>query len=112
MPRFVVLHHVGHGPPHYDLMLEIDGQDRLRTWRLPAWPPADGDDAEELPPHRRGYLDYEGPISRDRGTVRRVASGTWTSVEGLVVFSDVPGRWCLPRGHIHPLKPADCSPPA
>ena len=30
---------------------------------------------ESLPNHRRAYLDYEGPISGDRGSVRRVAAG-------------------------------------
>lgn len=27
--------------------------------------------------HRRLYLDYEGPISGDRGSVRRVDAGTY-----------------------------------
>ena len=30
---------------------------------------------ERLPDHRHRYLDYEGPISSDRGSVQRVASG-------------------------------------
>ncbi len=29
-----------------------------------------------LPDHRAAYLDYEGPISGDRGRVRRLATGT------------------------------------
>jgi len=31
--------------------------------------------AEELPDHRIEYLDYEGPVSRNRGSVRRVEAG-------------------------------------
>jgi len=31
--------------------------------------------AERLPDHRSAYLDYEGPVSGGRGTVRRVAAG-------------------------------------
>jgi hypothetical protein len=30
---------------------------------------------DPLPPHRRAYLVYQGPVSRGRGVVRRVASG-------------------------------------
>lgn len=78
--------------PHWDLMIE-DG-DALRTWSLlelpEAWrialaiPNRTATVRErnqtvfvtELAPHRRVYLDYEGPVSRGRGTVRRVASGT------------------------------------
>lgn len=33
--------------------------------------------AERLADHRRVYLEYEGPLSGDRGEVRRVASGTF-----------------------------------
>jgi hypothetical protein len=28
--------------------------------------------------HRLAYLDYEGPVSNDRGTVTRVDAGTFT----------------------------------
>lgn len=34
-----------------------------------------GSEFEALPLHRRRYLDYEGPISGNRGQVERVASG-------------------------------------
>jgi hypothetical protein len=48
----------------------------LRTWavcRIPAV--GDNVDAQSLPDHRRFYLDYEGPISGDRGIVRRYDAG-------------------------------------
>ena len=32
-------------------------------------------DMAELPPHRRAYLDYQGPISGGRGTVVRIDRG-------------------------------------
>lgn len=38
--------------------------------------------AERLVDHRRHYLTYEGPISRDRGVVRRVAQGTYRMSAG------------------------------
>ena len=75
MPRFVILEH-DFPEPHFDLMLE-DG-DSLRTWRLPEMP---GIGkllfAPELPPHRRMYLDYEGPVGGDRGSVVRRAGGVY-----------------------------------
>ncbi len=80
MPRFVVLEHDWNGI-HYDLMLEPEGGGPLRTWaldRFPAIGPAIG--ARALPDHRPAYLDYEGPISGDRGRVRRVDRGDYVVV--------------------------------
>jgi hypothetical protein len=79
VPRFVVLEH-DHPVLHWDLMLEHDGQ--LRTWRLLREPV--GDDhvpAEPLPAHRLAYLDHEGPVSGDRGTVTRWDAGTYEVVD-------------------------------
>ncbi|HEX8323745.1 MAG TPA: hypothetical protein VF595_07505 [Tepidisphaeraceae bacterium] len=80
--RYVVLHHTGYGQPHFDLMLETDTIGPLLTWRLSEWPPADGGVAAiPLPPHRRTYLTFEGPVSGGRGDVRRVESGTYDTIE-------------------------------
>src|SRR5262249_55736250 len=74
MPRFVILEH-DHPQLHWDLMLETG--DVLRTWRLGA-PPAEGEfSAEPSFDHRLLYLDYEGPISGDRGRVVRRDRGTY-----------------------------------
>ena len=82
MPRFVVLHHVlssaGTGDEHFDLMLE-NGQ-TLATWQLPVWPPERRQTVQRLPEHRRMYLEYEGPVSGDRGTVRRVCCGEFETL--------------------------------
>lgn len=80
MPRFVILFH--ETPPgserqnHYDLLFE-DGA-VLKTWAV-AELPCDRPDqpAQPLPDHRPLYLDYQGPISENRGTVRRVEAGTY-----------------------------------
>jgi hypothetical protein len=80
MPRFVVLRHE---PPvtsertlHWDLMLESEGV--LRTWALSCEPRLDATIAgQQLPDHRAAYLDYEGPISGDRGVVQRWDVGTY-----------------------------------
>jgi hypothetical protein len=62
---------------HWDLMIELD--DTLATWRL-ARLPRTGDHtpiaATRLGDHRKAYLTYEGPLSRDRGEVTRVEEGT------------------------------------
>lgn len=74
--RYAVLHHTGHGEPHFDVMVERAPGGPLRTWRVPRWPTEPGDPWTPLPDHRRVYLDYEGPVSEGRGEVRRVAGGT------------------------------------
>jgi hypothetical protein len=74
-PRFVVLEH-DHPYLHWDLMLEAGKS--LRTWRLAATPAAGvAIEATPLGEHRRLYLDYEGPVSGDRGRVVRWDYGTF-----------------------------------
>lgn len=85
MPRFVILEH-DWPERHWDLMLEAG--DVLRTWRL-ASPPEPGQSvsATAIGDHRPHYLDYEGPVSGNRGTVKRWDAGvcTWlTDAEGCV----------------------------
>lgn len=75
MPRFAVLIH-DHPFLHWDFLLE-DGSS-CRTWRLLSAPDGPGPvSAEPLRDHRLMYLDYEGPVSGDRGTVRSFDSGTF-----------------------------------
>jgi len=72
MSRFVLLEH-DHPFLHWDLMLESGAV--LRTWRLLS-PPGSGEGrAESSFDHRLVYLSYEGPVSGNRGTVRRWDSG-------------------------------------
>lgn len=73
--RYVILHHTGWIEDHFDLMLETDAESPLLTWRLDHWP--DPTTITPLPPHRRAYLTYEGPVSNDRGAVKRVAEGEY-----------------------------------
>lgn len=78
--RFVVLRHelpaTSERGSHWDLLLEAEGV--LRAWALDA-PPRAGETTtgRALPDHRLAYLDYEGPVSGDRGTVRRTDEGTY-----------------------------------
>ncbi|HUB24714.1 MAG TPA: hypothetical protein VL992_04730 [Tepidisphaeraceae bacterium] len=73
--RYVILRHEGWGEPHYDLMFETAPGSALATWRSPTWPPADMKQLTRLPDHRRDYLEYEGPVSNNRGFVRRIERG-------------------------------------
>ena len=54
----------------------------LRTWAL-AKEPSLGQtcDAELLPDHRPHYLEYEGPVSGDRGHVTQWDRGTFSLLE-------------------------------
>ena len=75
MSRFVILEH-DHPFLHWDLMLECG--DVLRTWRLLAEPVMGAEiAAEPLADHRAAYLDYEGPVTGNRGTVQRWDSGEY-----------------------------------
>lgn len=77
--RYVVLRHDGIAEPHFDLMFETTPEAPLATWRSDVWPLTElYTPLVYLPEHRRLYLDYEGPVSNNRGKVRRVDSGTHT----------------------------------
>ncbi len=85
MPRFAILIH-DHPFVHWDLLVEQG--EALRSWRLlesPArWvlatthsaPTHAALSAESIPDHRLMYLDYEGPVSRERGSVVRWDGGS------------------------------------
>ena len=85
--RYVVLHHTGVDEPHYDLMFESAPGFPLMTWRATDWPLAAGDQLTRIGDHRSEYLDYEGPVSNDRGHVRRIVAGTCWSSSGYSTFS-------------------------
>tara|TARA_R110002095_G_scaffold157083_1_gene136326 strand:- start:1073 stop:1447 length:375 start_codon:yes stop_codon:yes gene_type:complete len=93
MQQYVILRH-DFPELHWDLMLEHAGV--LKTWRLPAPPEIDPASdlssidliAEELPDHRLAYLEYEGPVSGNRGEVSRWDHGTFSFLElndGVIV---------------------------
>ncbi|MFZ5828903.1 MAG: DNA polymerase ligase N-terminal domain-containing protein [Planctomycetota bacterium] len=76
MPQFAILRHDSPRGVHWDFFLEVG--DALRTWSLPS-PPAVGESmiCESLGEHRLEYLDYQGPISGDRGHVIRWDRGSY-----------------------------------
>lgn len=87
MPRYVILLHevppghevAGGRGTHWDLMLEQAAT--LRTWALAEEPRAEGRiQAEQLPEHRLAYLDYEGPVSGNRGSVTQWDAGEYETL--------------------------------
>lgn len=79
--------------PHYDVLFETTPGGPLATWRAERWPPRSGDYLVRVADHRSAYLTYEGPVSGDRGVVRRVFADGCPYVrlhDGLleVTFSD------------------------
>jgi hypothetical protein len=84
-PLFVLLYHDQAGSAHWDLM--IDRGTALATWQLldpPETLAVMGGSpirARRLADHRRIYLDYEGPVSEDRGHVRRIDRGECLALE-------------------------------
>jgi hypothetical protein len=130
-PRFVILHHTQPAAAeHWDLMLQTG--DHLATWRLACLPLTrrrakrdrrvatgglrpqrvkglPGPDhaallqAQRIADHRIEYLSYEGPLSRDRGHVRRVDEGIYRllgadDTHWVVAFTGrvLRGTWRLP----------------
>ena len=105
--RFVVLLHQP-GPQsertrqaHFDWMFESDGA--LRTWATPPidlWQDAElvkaapiETECEPLANHRLAYLDYEGEVSRGRGSVARQTAGTYQLMEDRPDHFRVVLRW-------------------
>ena len=79
MPRYVILTH-DHPFLHWDFMLEAGAV--LRTWRLAEQPrPGAQIVATPIGDHRPAYLDYEGPLSGNRGAVTQWDCGHYALLE-------------------------------
>ena len=102
-PRCVVLFHQGGAQPgQADLMLEVENV--LWTWRLEKLPVYNHVVlGERIADHRIQYLDFEGPISNNRGTVHQVRSGHyhWSmeSANRIAILTFEKDSWKLNLGH-------------
>lgn len=110
MPRFVILEH-DWPTPHWDVLLEAGPV--LRAWRLAAEPaPGRAVPAEPNADHRPFYLDYEGPVSGGRGTVRRWDAGAFEWIgdgpDGVEVelYGRLTGRFRIAAGSFAPVGDA------
>lgn len=72
--KFVILKHIDSNGEHFDLILEGDLLcPTFKSFTL------NFKQFERINDHRMIYLDYEGPIGKDRGSVVRVMTGFFTS---------------------------------
>ncbi|HYW78303.1 MAG TPA: DNA polymerase ligase N-terminal domain-containing protein [Thermoguttaceae bacterium] len=78
MARFAILRHDAPRGLHFDLLLEMGSA--LKAWAMPQPPGPDEMMCEALPDHRFVYLDYEGPVSGERGSVGRWDAGTYQTL--------------------------------
>jgi hypothetical protein len=81
VPTVVLRHDLPDGSHHYDWMIAVDpeGSQPLKTFRLAErldqLEPTHQLSAISIQDHRPDYLRYEGPVSGNRGMVKRVCSG-------------------------------------
>jgi hypothetical protein len=99
--RYVVLRHEGVDEAHFDVMFETKPGSDLATWRANEWPVTSATEFTPLRAHRRIYLQYEGAISSDRGTVHRLHAGQHAieddATEHLIVRLENGQRLVLPK---------------
>jgi hypothetical protein len=72
---YVILRHEGVAKPHFDLMFQTKVGSKLATWRSETWRPREPVTVEKIGDHRMAYLTFEGEISGNRGSVKRVEQG-------------------------------------
>ena len=92
-PRFALLQH-DHPIGHWDVLLEDN--DKLLAWRLERKPtPGHLINTMKLPDHRLVYLDYEGPVSQNRGNVFREDRGEYQLLESGLgeIRLNIRGAW-------------------
>ena len=77
---FVLLEHTTRDGVHWDFIIEVPGGQLLPTWRLLQNPlkTAGGIPAEPITDHPPHFLEYEGTLRNDRGSVRRLDRGAAT----------------------------------
>jgi len=89
MPAFVLLEHSQPHQTHWDLMFEPAPSpespgSKLITFCIPINPNLWTEkplSCEKIADHRPVYLTYEGPLTGNRGQVRRVDQGTYDPIE-------------------------------
>ena len=74
--RYAVLWHHDIDQPHYDLMFETSPGSPLSTWRSPLWPITSPTPLQKLRDHRSAFLNYQGQLTGDRGSVTQIAAET------------------------------------
>lgn len=103
-PQFAVLQHRQEHYTHWDLLLELPARELLATFRVDqpphTWAALGVLPVQALPDHRRIYLDYQGPISGNRGTVIRCDRGTIRLLHYTTTYIAVEIAGVLVRGRL------------
>src|SRR5262245_29754294 len=78
MPRYTISQHTN-GPEadHLDLFLQVDGA--LKSWRIERTIFDAPQAATRTEDHRESYLDFEGPVSKNRGQVKIWDTGDYSA---------------------------------
>jgi hypothetical protein len=82
LPTVLLRHDLADGSHHFDWLMAMPSDPEGPLWggrvALPSdqWTAVMQWDLEVLPPHRRRFLQYEGPLSDHRGTVTRIDEGS------------------------------------
>ncbi len=103
-PTVLLSHELPDATSHVDWMIasEPRGREPLVTFRLGSRiDEMDADQeilAHRIDDHRAEYLTYEGPVSGDRGTVRRLTRGTVVSWERSGDRWQMEIEWPDPKG--------------
>jgi hypothetical protein len=84
--RYAILFHSEITEPHFDLMFEPSAGSPLVTWRSPIWSITRPTELVRLADHRNLFLEFEGPLSGNRGRVKRVDGG---KCQADAMFDDV-----------------------
>jgi hypothetical protein len=109
-PTVQLLHELPDGSWHVDWMIaqEPRGRDPLVTLRLQQrvddLPAGRRIEAIRIADHRPAYLTYEGPVSGDRGTVKRLARGTAVVLDEGPAGWSVEVSWETPAGRSQPRR--------
>jgi hypothetical protein len=103
-PTVQLLHELPDGSHHVDWMIAQDprGRGPLVTFRVPqrvdALDVGQRLEAVRIADHRPAYLTYEGPVSGQRGTVRRLARGAVARLDQQPDEWQMEVRWEVPPG--------------
>ncbi|NNM87028.1 MAG: hypothetical protein HKL95_00745 [Phycisphaerae bacterium] len=112
-PQFAILQHRQNHYTHWDLLLELPARELLATFRVDqpphTWATVEVVPVQALPDHRRIYLDYQGPISGNRGTVIRCDRGTLRLLHYTTTHMAVEIAGALLRGRLN-LRADDSAP--
>jgi len=90
----ILRHQLPEGSVHYDWLLAVDhpAKKDLLSWRCVKRPDfirvGGVVQVERMADHRPIYLEYEGPISADRGSVERIAEGWWSPIGEVAVGTE------------------------